>query len=501
MVRHPGIFQRMIYKANTKSSAAFQPLYGQLANLWGRRYVMIGTTCIFLLGSGLCGGATSINMLIGGRAVQGIGAGGINMLIDMIICDLVPMRERASLMGLLFLTISIGTTIGPFIGALLTAHATWRWIFYLNLPLGGLALALLVLFLQVEWKSEGTAMERLQKVDFPGNAMLMGSTFAILWALTYGGTKYSWSAASVVIPLVMGMLGFMLFVFFEMSRFCPYPVMPTQHFTNRTSAAAFLISFMCMLVTFWVIYFYPIYFQAVLGVSITRSGVLLLPITIGFPIFAAVGGAVVTATGRYKPIHIFSGAMFTIGMGTSSILNQNTHIGVFAVLELILSIGMGLTVSSTLQAVQAGLPESEVGSSTGTWSFIRSLGTIWGVAIPAAIFNNRFDQLSGQIDPSISQYFKHGLAYQNADAKFRDSFPAQFRPAIIDAYVGALKRVWLIGILFTIVIFLASFLEKEIVLRTELDTEYGLKNGNGEKALEEFQEGGQGSVENEEHAH
>jgi len=152
-----------------------------------------------------------MNMLIGARAVQGIGAGGINMLIDMIICDLVPMRERASLMGLLFLTISIGTTIGPFIGALLTAHATWRWIFYLNLPLGGFALVLLLLFLQVEWKSEGTTMERLQKVDFPGNALLMASTFSILWALTYGGTKFSWSAPNVVIPLVIGLAGFVLF--------------------------------------------------------------------------------------------------------------------------------------------------------------------------------------------------------------------------------------------------------------------------------------------------
>lgn len=148
---------------------------------------MIGTTCIFVLGSGLCGGAKFMNMLIAARAIQGTGAGGINMLIDMIICDLVPMRERAALMGILFLAISIGTTIGPFIGALLTNHATWRWIFYINLPLDGAALLLLVVSLQVEWKREGTTMDRLKKVDFPGNALLMGSTFSCLWALTCGG--------------------------------------------------------------------------------------------------------------------------------------------------------------------------------------------------------------------------------------------------------------------------------------------------------------------------
>ena len=417
------------------------------------------------------------------------------MLIDMIICDLVPMRERASMMGILFLTISVGTTIGPIIGALLTARATWRWIFYINLPIGGVALVLQLLFLQVEWRREGTTMDRLKKVDFPGNALLMTSTFAILWALTYGGAEYLWSDAKVIAPLAIGLVGFIFFFFFEMSALCPYPVVPTQHFMNRTSAAAFFISFMCMLVTFWILYFYPVYFQAVLWTSITRSGVCLLPITIGFPVFAAVGGGVVTAMGRYKPIHLFSGAMFTLGMGLSSILNQNTHIAVFIIIELICSIGMGFTVSSTLQAVQAGLPESEVASSTGTWSFIRSVGTIWGVAIPAAIFNNRFDQLSGQIDGSIRGFFTHGQAYQYASAGFVHSFPVQFAPAITNTYVGALKRVWQIGIVFTIVIFLASFLEKEIELRTELETEFGLKDVNKEKATVEAQELGDGGVE------
>jgi MFS family permease len=232
-------------------------------------------------------------------------------------------------------------------------------------------------------------------------------------------------------------------------------------------------------------------FPAVLGTSITRSGVLLLPITIGFPVFAAIGGAIVGKTGRYKPVHIFSGATFTIGVGVSAILNQNTHTAVFAVLEVIVSVGMGFTVSSTLQAIQAGLPESEVGSSTGTWSFVRSLGTIWGVAIPAAIFNNRFDQLSGQIDLSIRGEFTHGQAYQNANAGFINSFPVQFRPAIIDAYVGTLRRVWLIAIVFTASIFLAAFFEKEIELRTELDTEYGLKGRKKEKTAEEIQETGE----------
>lgn len=118
----------LLSKTNSSKSAALQPLYGQLADLWGRRYVMIGATAIFLLGSGLCGGSTSMNMLIWSRAVQGIGAGGINMLIDMIICDLVPMRERGNFIGLLFLFVSLGATIGPFVGGILTDRVSWRWV-------------------------------------------------------------------------------------------------------------------------------------------------------------------------------------------------------------------------------------------------------------------------------------------------------------------------------------------------------------------------------------
>lgn len=166
-----------------------------------------------------------------------------------------------------------------------------------------------------------------------------------------------------------------------------------------------------MLIVFWIIYFYPLYFQAVLGASATRSGVDLLPVVVSFPVFAAVGGALVTKTGRYKPIHLFSLGILTLTVGLNSILDRNSHTAVWAVFGVLAGAGLGSTISTTLQAVQAGLPESETASSVGTWAFIRSLGTIWGVAIPSAIFNNRFDQLNYQIDASVRAAFTHGQAY------------------------------------------------------------------------------------------
>jgi len=445
---------------------------------------MIIVTAIFLLGSGLCGGSTSMNMLIGSRAVQGIGAGGVNMLIDMIVCDLVPMRERGNFMGLLFLFVSGGSAIGPFVGGILTDRTTWRWVFYINLPFGGVALALLVLFLQVEWRREGTNMDRLKRIDVIGNAVLIASTFSILWALTYGGTRYTWAAPNVVTPLVIGLVGLIIFFFFEKSSWCRYPVMPPHHFNNRTTVVAFFVTFMNMLIVFWIIYFYPLYFQAVLGASATRSGVDLLPVVVSFPVFAAVGGALVTKTGRYKPIHLFSLGILTLTVGLNSILDRNSHTAVWAVFGVLAGAGLGSTISTTLQAVQAGLPESETASSVGTWAFIRSLGTIWGVAIPSAIFNNRFDQLNYQIDASVRAAFTHGQAYQHATKAFLNSFPPAIQEQLVNVYVEALKRVWQIGVVFAGITFLSVFLEKEIKLRTELDTEFGLANGRKEKDVE-----------------
>jgi MFS family permease len=439
---------------------------------------MITVTAIFLLGSGLCGGANSMNMLIGARAVQGLGAGGINMLIDMIICDLVPMRERGNFIGLLFLIIAVGSSLGPFVGGVLTENASWRWVFYINLPFGGFALLLLVLFLQVTSRKEGTTRDKLKSIDWIGNAILIGATIAILWALTYGGTLYSWSAPNVLAPLVIGLVGLVIFFLFEMSSWCPYPVMPPDHFKNRTTCVGFFLSFMNMLLAFWIIYFYPVYFQSVLGASVTRSGVNLIPEVIAFPVFAAVGGSVISKTGRYKPLHLFATGLLTLMMGLSSILDSNTHTAVWAVYLVFLGTGLGVLISTTLQTVQAGLPESETASSTGTWSFIRSLGTIWGVAIPGAVFNNRFDQLSYRIDLSVRDSFSHGKAYQHASAGLVNSFPPAIRAEVISVYVDTLKRVWQIGVVFAGVTFLAVFLEKEITLRKELDTDFGLATEN-----------------------
>ena len=398
------------------------------------------------------------------------------MIVDMIICDLVPLRERSNFVGLLFAIISMGGAIGPFVGGVMVQHASWRWVFYINLPFGGAAMALLFIFLRVNWEKTATFKDKIVRIDWIGNAILIASTFAVLWALTYGGTRYSWSSGRVIAPLILGLIGLLLFMSYEMSSFPKEPVVPPHLFANRTSSAAFFISFQHALLTFYIIYFLPVYFQSVLGASPTRSGVDLLVLVLVFPVFAAVAGGAVAKSGRYKPVHLAGFAILTVGIGCLSLLDRNSKTGVWVVLQIIVAAGLGALISCLLPAVQAELDESETATSTATWAFIRSLGTIWGVSIPAAIFNNRFDQLLHLIDdPAVRARLSNGKAYESASAALIRSFEGATRDQVIHVFTQSLKRVWYIGVVFGGVSFLAVFLEKEVQLRTELDTKFGME--------------------------
>ncbi|KAI9771202.1 MAG: hypothetical protein M1839_002861 [Geoglossum umbratile] len=468
--------KEVLADAKNACSAAFQPLYGQLADLWGRRWLMISSVAIFTFGSGICGGASSADMLIGGRAVQGIGAGGINMLVDMILCDLVPLRERGKFVGLIFAIIATSSAFGPLIGGALAQHVSWRWVFYLNLPVGGFAMALLFVYLRVAHRRELSFVQRVKRIDWIGNATLIVSTFSVLFALTYGGTSYPWSSPRIISSLVLGLMGLVLFYLFETSSFCREPVVPPILFGNRTSSTAFFLSFQHSLLSIWVTYFMPVYFQSVLGSSPTRSGVQLLPLVLVFPPSAAIGGGLLQKMGRYRQIHLVGFALTTLGFGLNASLGRNTHAGAWVVFQITIAIGLGVLISSLLPAVQANLHETHTASSTAAWAFIRSIGTIWGVSIPAAVFDNRFDQLLPRIhDPVVRNLLSGGRAYEHASKDFIDSFGAVVKEQIIGIYSDSLKRVWQIAVLFAGVSFLMVWVERETRLRTELQTDFGLE--------------------------
>ncbi|RAH47378.1 MFS general substrate transporter-like protein [Aspergillus brunneoviolaceus CBS 621.78] len=451
------------------TTAAFQPLYGQFANVFGRRYPMIFSVVLFILGSGICGGASSEAMLIAGRAVQGVGGGGINMLIDLIICDLVPLTQRGAYIGLLFVVFAIGTSLGPFIGGAIVGNTTWRWVFYLNLPIGGLGLGLLILFLQINYNRAMSIGAKLKRLDYLGNLLLVGAIVSILIALSWGGTRYPWSSGHVLAPLIIGLVGSPAFVLYQATPFVEEPTTPLRLFSNRTSIIAFFNTFMHGLLSFWILYMLPVYFQAVLQSSPERSGVQLLPTVISMIPVAGVSGAILSKTSNYKLLHISSTAAWTLT-------------------QIIAAFGAGTVMPVLLPAVQAGLEEKDTATSTALWAFVRSFGIIWGLSVPAAIFNNQFDKYASSIsDRSVRNMLSGGNAYSYASSATISALPAAVRAETINMHSRSLRVVWQGSIGFSGLSFLLCFFEKNIKLRSHLETEYGLKEknaGNGSNGTE-----------------
>lgn len=467
------------------TGAVFQPFLAQLSDLYGRRWVFLSILAIFILGSGLCGGATSANMLIGARAVQGIGAGGINMMVDLIICDLVPMRERSKFLGMIFGCIGIFTAVAPLIGGALAQNGQWRWAFYLNLPIGAVCMAITYFFLHVNHTNHGTFASKMKRIDWGGVTILTLSCVGVMYAVTYGGSTRPWSDPRVSGPLAAGLVLILVFVAYEGSPLAVEPVTPYHLFGNRTSAAAYAITFLHSIMCLWVVYVFAIYFQSVLGVSQTLSGVYLIPTVIAFPLSAAIGGGVMAKIGRYKPIHLAAFALMTLGCGLASILGPTSHAAAWIFFQIFLAVGLGLPMATLLPAVQARLPESDVARSTGTWAFLRSVGVIWAVTIPAAVFNNRFESLLPTIEDAAARAtLDGGQAYAHATADFVNGFGGVLRDQVREVYSLSVQRVWHIAIVLSGLSFLLVLLEKEVELRKELNTEFGLQEEEKKKEPE-----------------
>ena len=240
---------------------------------------------------------------------------------------------------------------------------------------------MILLFLQVNYSKEMSFTQKLRRIDYTGNFLLVASTVSILYAMTYGGTREAWSSWRIILPLILGILGLGLFMFVETLEIVKEPVVPPRLFANRTSATVFAVTFLNSALLYWMLFFLPVYFQAVLGSSPARAGVQLLPsIAIAIP-FAIVAVLLLAKFGKYKQLHFFGFALNTVGLGLFALLDENSSIAEWGIFQIIAAGGSGFVLNTLLPACQTPLEEKDQAAATATWSFIRSFGNIWGVSI------------------------------------------------------------------------------------------------------------------------
>lgn len=465
------------------ASSVLQPLFGQLADIIGRRIPLIGSTVLFAVGSGVAGGAHNAAMLIVGRTVQGVGAGGLYVLLDIICCDLVPLRERGKYLGIMFSWAGLAAAIGPAVGGAL-AEADWRWIFYLNIPICGVALGIILVFMRVktgaQQQPQQHATHKWQQIDYLGNLIFIPSITSLLFGLFSGGITYPWSSWRVILPLVLGVLGWAAF-HLQQHFLAPYPSIPSRLFANRTSATAYWLTFLSSAIVQMIGYFMPIYFQAVQATSVLDSGTYYLPFAFGTLAFAVISGALLSKFGAYRPLHAASFALTAIGFGLFTLLNDTSPKAMWACFELIASMGSGAILSVLLPAIMAALPESDVAAASAAYCFIRTFGYIWGVTIASIVFNDQVNRNLGSVgDAGFREMLRDGAAYAFASqahavkGMLEGSGGLGLWKEIVGVYIKSLDTIWWVGLGISILGFFCVGMERGLELRKELETEYGI---------------------------
>jgi MFS family permease len=460
----------------TLSCTVFLLLIGQLADVFDRKPTMLASIVLFAVGSAICGAATSMGMLIGGRVIQGIGGGGIPVMAELIVSDLVDIEQRPSYLGLLLAIAALGTVVGPPIGGAIITGTTWRWIFYINLPLSGAALVLLAFVLSARALPQrhvpSKFLGKLGRVDWVGNVLFGASTTSLLLGLIMGGNDFAWQSYHIILPIVLGVLGLVAFGLWERYSGVVSPVLPGRLLNNYTAISLHIQGMGTVLFLAWVTYFLVVYSQAVLLGSTSRASTELLP-TIIVPLpFAIIGGMLMSQLKRAREIHVVGSILTTIGLGCFSLFDVSSSLAIRVILQIIVAAGAGLLMATLLPAVQSQLPESDLAAVTALFNFMRSLGGVWGVTIPAVVFNARINANVHKVDdPAVQASLVNGGAYSHASRDIVGAIPQPTQAQVIELYTTSLRAVWYAAAALAAVSVVLAATEKLIILRIDTPAE------------------------------
>jgi EmrB/QacA subfamily drug resistance transporter len=359
------------------------PVWGRVSDLYGRKRLFQAAIVVFLAGSALSGAAQSLGELVAFRALQGLGAGGLMTLAMAIVADIVSPRERGRYQGYIQMVFVLASVAGPLLGGLFSDHLSWRWVFYVNLPIGAVALA--VISTTLEHSPPG----RRPAIDYAGAALLAGTLTAILLATTWGGSQYAWTSPEVLGVAAAAVV--LLAGFVARERRAPEPILPLRLLRDPVFDVVSVVLFLTTCAFFAAIVFTPLYLQLVTGASATSSGLLLLPLLLAAAASTAVSGRLISRTGRYKRFPIAGLALMAAGLLLLSRMDASTPRATASLFLVVFGLGFGMVSQVLTVAVQNAVERSDIGIATASANLFRALGGSVGVAIFGAIFAARLD--------------------------------------------------------------------------------------------------------------
>ncbi|WUG88503.1 MFS transporter [Streptomyces sp. NBC_00454] len=443
-----------VVTAYTLATAASTPIWGKIGDMYGRKGSFLTSIVIFLIGSALSGMAQDMGQLIGFRAIQGLGAGGLMVGVMAIIGDLIPPRERGKYQGMMAGVMALAMIGGPLVGGTITDHMGWRWSFYINLPLGIVALAMVTAVLHLpKKKTQG-------KIDYLGAALLTIAITSTVLVTTWGGTEYAWGSAEIIGLIVVGIVSIAGFIYAETKA--AEPVMPLHIFRSRNFTLMSVIGFLVGFAMFGGVLYLPLFQQSVQGASATNSGLLLLPMLLSMMVVSLVAGRVTTNSGKYKIFPIIGGALMVVGLFLLATMDTETSRLMSGVYMAVLGAGLGFLMQITMLVAQNSVDMKDMGVASSSATLFRTLGGSFGVALMGSLFTSQVTStMTDRLGPAAA--VKAGSA--QLDAASLAKLPEVVRDAYQHAVAAGTHSAFLLGAGIAVLGFVAAWFVKEVPLR------------------------------------
>ncbi|KAF7539543.1 hypothetical protein G7054_g2116 [Neopestalotiopsis clavispora] len=422
---------------------AVTPIWGSVADLWGRRPIILIALAVFLVGSLLCALAPHMDALIAGRAVQGIGASGMGVMVNTIICDMFSLRDRGLYLAITSVIWAIGSALGPVLGGVITTRLNWRWCFWINLPLGAVVFVVLLFFLRVP--SPNTSMVAgLKAIDWTGSAFCVGGALMVLLGLDFGDETYPWSSAAVICLIVFGIVAISIFLFNEW-KFAANPIIPLRLLSSWPKVAAYGVFSLNAYVLIGFTYYLPLYSQSVLGADALASGLHLLPLIVSCSSSAACAGVFIQRTGTYRPLMYAGQVLLTLGSGLFINFEFEKNIKKLVVFEILTGVGVGLNIEAPVIAAQASTTVRDTAAVVATMGFLRSIATAVSVVTGGVIFQNVMRRENPSLVSQLGQQLASQFDGENASANVESiaTLPGDQQVLVRQSYFRALQTVWI----------------------------------------------------------